>query len=160
MDSKGSAPLKQNGQLYTNTTDKANILNQQFQSVSTPKTPLKLSQLTRMAVQDFVDDGILNPSHISSKTLSSVPQMPNISVSLNRVLKLLKDFNPHKAAGPDQLKLIVLQRLGDVIAPVLQVIYQKSLDTGRVPNDWNTEYVCPFSRRKIPALPPIIGRFL
>ena len=38
MDSKGSAPLKQNGQLYANTTDKANILNQQFQSVFTPKT--------------------------------------------------------------------------------------------------------------------------
>ena len=27
MDSKGSAPLKQNGQLHTNTTDKSNILN-------------------------------------------------------------------------------------------------------------------------------------
>ena len=147
MDPKGSAPLKQNGQLYTNTTDKANILNQQFQSVFTPKTPLKLSQLTRMEVQDFVDDGILNPSHIPSKTLSSVPQMPNISVSLNGVLKLLKDLNPHKTAGPDQLKPIVLQRLQDVIAPVLQVIYQKSLDTGRVSNDWNTAYVCPLFKK-------------
>ena len=43
MDSKRSAPLKQNGQPHTNTTDKANILNQQFQSVFTPKTPLKLN---------------------------------------------------------------------------------------------------------------------
>ena len=132
MDSKGSALLKQNGQLYTSTTDKTNILKQQSQSVFTPKTPLKLSQLTRMLVQDFVDDVILNPSHIPSKTLSSVPQMPNIIVSLNGVLKLLKDLNLHKAAGPDQLKSIVLQRLRDVIAPVLQVTYQKSLDTGRV----------------------------
>ena len=147
MDSKDSAPLKRNGQLYTNTTDKANIINQQFQSVFTPKTPLKLSQLTRLAVQDFVDDGILNPSHIPSKTLSSVPQMPNISVSLNGVLKLLKDLNPHKAAGADQLKPIVLQRLWDVIAPVLQVIYQKSLDTGRVPNDSNTAYVFPLFKK-------------
>ena len=46
MDSKYSAPLKQNGQLHTNTTDKANILNQQFQLVFTPKTLLKLSQLS------------------------------------------------------------------------------------------------------------------
>ena len=147
MDLKGFAPLKQNGQLNTNTTDKSNILNQQFQLVFTPKTPLKLSQLTRMAVQDFVDEGILNPSNIPSKTLSSDPQMPNISVSLNGVLKLLKDLNPHKAAGPDQLKPIVLIRLQDVIAPVLQVIYQKSLDTGRVPNDWNTAYVCPLFKK-------------
>ena len=94
-----------------------------------------------------MDDGILNPSHISSKTLSSVPQMPDITVSLNGVLKLLTDLNPHKAAGPDQLKLIVLQRLQDEIAPVLQVIYQKSLDTGRMPNDWNTAYVCPLFKK-------------
>ena len=147
MDSKGSAPLKQNGQLYSNTTDKANILNQQLQSVFTPKTPQKLSQLTHMAVHDFVGDVILNPSHIPSKTLKSVPQMPDITVSLNGVLKLLKDLNPHKAAGPNQLKPIVLQRLRDVIAPVLQVIYQKSLDTGRVPNDWNTAYICPLFKK-------------
>ena len=108
MDSKGPAPLKQNGQLYRNTTAKAIILNQLFQLVFTRKTPLKLSQLSRMAVQDFVDDGILNQSHVPSKTLSFVPQMPNITVSLNGVLKLLKDLNPHKAAGPDQLKLIVI----------------------------------------------------
>ena len=62
MDSKGSAPLKQNCHLYINTTDKANILNQQFQSVFTPKTPLKLSQLSCMTVQTFVHDDILHPS--------------------------------------------------------------------------------------------------
>ena len=147
MDSKTSAPLKKDGQLHTNTTDKANILNKQFQSVFTPKTPLKLSQLSRMAVQDSVDNGLLDPSKIPSETHSSVPQMPNITVSLNGILKLLKDLNPHKAAGPDQLKPLVLQRLRTVIAPVLQVIYQKSLDTGRVPKDWSTAYVCPLFKK-------------
>ena len=143
MDLKSFAPLKQNGQLYTNSTDKDNILNQQFQSVFTPKTPLKLRQLSRMVVQDFINGGILHQSQIPGKTLYSVSQMPIITVSLNGVLKLLKDLNPHKATGPDQLNLIVLQRLRDVIAPVLQVIYQKSLDTGRVPKDCKTAYVCP-----------------
>ena len=101
MDSKGSAPLQQNGQLHKNTTDKSNILNQQFQTVFTPKTPLKLSQLSLRAVQDYVDDGLLHPSQIPSETLSSVPQMPKITVSLNGILKLLKDLNPHKAARPE-----------------------------------------------------------
>ena len=147
MDSKGSAPLKQNGQLYTKTTDKANILNQKFQSVFIPKTPLNLSQLSIMAVHDYVGDGLLYPSQIPSETLSSVPQMPNITVSLNGILKLLKDLNPNKAAGPDQLKPLVLQRLCEVIAPVLHVIYQKSLDTGRVPIDWSIAYVCPLFKK-------------
>ena len=42
-DSRGSAPLKQNGHLTTNTVEKANILNNQFQPVFTPKSPLKQS---------------------------------------------------------------------------------------------------------------------
>ena len=68
--------------------------------------------------------------------------MQNINASLNGILKLLKDLNPHKATGPDQLKPIVRQ-----IAPVPQVIYQKSLDTVRVLKDWNTVYVCPIFKK-------------
>ena len=96
-----------------------------------------------MAVQNYVDDGLLHPSQIPSETLSSVPKMPNITVSLNEILKLLKNLNPHKAAGPDQLKPLVLQRLREV----LQVIYQKSLDNGRVPKDWSTAYVGPLFKK-------------
>ena len=112
-----------------------------------------------MAVQDFVDDGVLHLSQIPSETLSSVPQMQNINVSLNGILKLLKDLNPQKAAGPDQLKLLVLQRLRDVIAPVQQV-YTKSLltlvgclKTGTLPAS------VLFSRRVILAFPPITGQY-
>ena len=94
-----------------------------------------------------MDDGVIHPSQIPSETLSSVPQMINITVSLNGILKLLKDLNPHKAAGPYQLKLLDFQRLRDVIAPVMKVIYQKSLDSGRVPKDWNTAYVRPLLKR-------------
>ena len=82
-----------------------------------------------------MDDGLLHPSQMPGETLSSVPHMPNITVSLNVILKLLNDLNPHKAAGPDKLKPIVLPRLREVIAPVLQVIYQKSLDTSRMPKN-------------------------
>ena len=139
MDSKGSAPLKQDGQLYTQIkpTSSINSSNQYSQ----PK------HHSRMAVQDLVDNGKLHPSQIPSETLSSVPQMSNITVFLNGILKLLKDLNTHKAAGPDQLKPLVLQRLRDVIVPILQVIFQQSLDTGRVPKDWNTAYVCPLFKK-------------
>ena len=57
QDSKGIAPLKKDGKLYSDTVDKANVLNQQFQSVFTPKCPLKLSQLASLAVQDLSDNG-------------------------------------------------------------------------------------------------------
>ena len=64
QDSKGIAPLKKGGKLHSNTVDKANVLNQQFQSVFTPKCPLKLSQLASMAVQDLSDSGTIDPSQI------------------------------------------------------------------------------------------------
>ena len=48
-----------------------------------------------------MDDGTLRASQIPRETLSSVPQVPNITVSLNGILKLLKDPNPNRAAGPD-----------------------------------------------------------
>ena len=55
QDSKGIAPLNKDGKLYSDTVDKANELNQQFQSVFTPKCQLKLSLLASMAVQDLSD---------------------------------------------------------------------------------------------------------
>ena len=125
----------------------ANILNSQFQSVFTPKSPLKLSQLAYMSVQDLSDRGVIDPSQVQGESLSSTPHMESISISVNGIAKLLKDLNPHKAAGPDQIKPLVLQRLRDTIASVLQVIFQRSLDTGRVPKDWSTAFVCPLFKK-------------
>ena len=124
QDSKGIAPLKKDGKLHSNTVDKANVLNQQFQSVFTPKCPLKLSQLASMAVQDLSDSGTIDPSQIPGECLNTTPHMESITVSTNGIAKLLKDLNPHKAVGPDQIKPLVLQKLRDVIAPILQVIFK------------------------------------
>ena len=46
-----------------------------------------------------------------------------------------------------KIKPLVLQKLRDVIAPVLQVICQRSLNTGRVPKDWSTAFVCPLFKK-------------
>ena len=85
--------------------------------------------------------------------------MPQIQISLEGIEKLLKSLNPHKAAGPDQFKPIVLQTLiaylfthcsdeqwsliiaylftlHAELAPILQVIFQKSLDSGKLPHIW------------------------
>ena len=45
QNSQGTAPLSLDGQLHTDNVKKANKLNNQFQSVFTPKSPLKLQQL-------------------------------------------------------------------------------------------------------------------
>ena len=147
QDYKGIAHLKKASKLNSDTVDKANVLNQQFQSVFTPKSPLKLSQLASMAVQDLSDNGTIDPSQIPGECLSTTPHMESITVSTNDIAKLLKDLKSHKAAGPNQITPLVFQKLRDVIAPILQVIFQRSLNTGRVPKDWSTAFVCPLFKK-------------
>ena len=100
-----------------------------------------------MAVQDLSDSGTIIPSQIPGECLNTTPHMESITISTNGIVKLLKDLNPHKAAGSDQIKPLVLQKLRDVIAPILQVIFQRPLNTGRVPKDWSTAFVCPLFKK-------------
>ena len=129
--------------------DRANILSQQFSQCShqVTKSPLKLRPLTSMTVQSLSDNGTIDPSQIPGECLSTTPHMESITISTNGIAKLLKHLNPHKAAGPDQIKPLVLQRLRNVIAPILQVIFQRSLNTGGVPNDWGTAFICPLFKK-------------
>ena len=73
--------------------------------------------------------------------------MPEIPISVKGIEMLLKFLNPHKAAGPDQLKPIVLQTLHAELAPVLQVIFQKSLDSGKLLHIWKEANVSPIFKK-------------
>ena len=131
-----------------------------FDVYFTQKSPLKPSQLSSMAEQDLVGGCKIDPSQVPGECLSSTTQMSNISVSLHGILKLLKDLNPVKAAGSDQLKLHVLQRIREVIVPVFRVIFQKSLDTGKG-SGIRAAFVYPlFKKKETLALLLITGPFL
>ena len=62
----------------------------------------------------------------------SAPRMNDISVSTDRVTKLLKGLNPSKAMGPDELHPRILKELATELGPVFTHLFQQSLDTG----DW------------------------
>lgn len=137
QDSQGIAPLKAkptDSNLYTLNKDKANILNRQFQSVFTPVSPLNLSQLCDQAL----DSNHANPSY---------PAMPEIKIDRNGILKLLFNLRPGKAAGPDQLKPIVLKELRNEIAPIIELIFTLSLSSGQVPREWTSAIVCPLYKK-------------
>ena len=73
--------------------------------------------------------------------------MPEIHVSQSGIEKLHKGLNPHKAAGPDKFKPIVLQTLHKELAPILQLIYQRSLDSGKLPSIWKEANVSPIFKK-------------
>ena len=146
-DQEGIPPLKDNDTLLTETPAKTSLCNQQFQSVFTKKSPLSLSRLAQMKVQDLVDGGSIPPESIPDPYLNSTPVMPDIDMSLNGLLKLLKNLKPGKAAGPDKLKPLLLKELRDEIAPIIKVIFDKSLQTGTLPTEWLTANVMPVFKK-------------
>ena len=136
QDQEGIPPLKDNDILLTETPAKASLCNQQFQSVFTKKSPLSLSRLAQMKVQDLVDEGSIPPESIPDPYLNSTPVMPDIDISLNGLLKLLKNLKPGKAAGPDQLKPLLLTCiLCKVLEHILASNIVKHLDAQEIMYD-------------------------
>ena len=61
--------------------------------------------------------------------------MPDINITLQGIENLLNGLNIHKASGPDAISARMLKMTSDIIAPILQIVFQTSLTTGRVPTD-------------------------
>ena len=142
QDSSGIAPLRKDGQTLLSETAKAKALNDQFQSLFSPKTPISLKSLAQKSLQDLHDSGASPPFQPSPYT-----KMPDISIAAEDIDKLLIGLNPHKAAGPDKFKPIVLQTLHKELAPILQLIFQRSLDTGKLPDIWKEANVSPIFKK-------------
>ena len=69
--------------------------------------------------------------------------MPPIEISVDGVAKQLFNLNVHKASGPDQISARFLKECYYIIAPTLSLIFQLSLETGTIPDDWKKAYVTP-----------------
>ena len=73
--------------------------------------------------------------------------MNNIKVSVNGVIKCIKRLNEKKASGPDRIPISILKRHSEIIAPVLALIYQQSIDSGDIPSDWKNANVVPIYKK-------------
>ena len=60
---------------------------------------------------------------------------------------------------PDQFKPIVLQTPHAELAPILQVIFQKSLDSGKLPHIWKEANVSPIFKNETSQTLQIITRY-
>ena len=74
--------------------------------------------------------------------------MPDISITAEGIDRLLVGLNPYKAAGPDKFKPIVLQTLHKELAPILQLIFQRSLNTGKLPDILKEANVSPIFKKE------------
>ena len=86
-DRTGTAPLKENGLLYSDPKSKADILNRQYQSV-------------------FSHEDLNN---IPEPDEPEFPAMSEITATEDGVFKLLTELKENKASGPDQLSPRILR---------------------------------------------------
>ena len=97
---------------------KASLLNTYFQSVFTRESPLSLKEHGQKTILDNTQEDSFQ-----------YPTMPEIIITRDGIIRLLKNLKSRKAAGPDDLVPAVLKELSTEIAPVLQKIYRKSIQT-------------------------------
>ena len=55
--------------------------------------------------------------------------------------KLLQKTNPRKTSGPDMIPVRLLKECAEELAPILAINFNKSLQTGTVPDDWKSANV-------------------
>jgi hypothetical protein len=61
---------------------------------------------------------------------------PRLTIRENGAEILLQDIHLSKASGPDGITNRILKECASQITPSLAVIFQKSIDTGTLPEDW------------------------
>ena len=101
---------------------KANAFNDYFKSVFTTED-----------LQSFPDKGP-----------SPHPNIDDITISSPGILKLLNNLNINKA---DRICARVLRETSSIIAPILTIIFQCSLDNGIIPEDWKTANIVPIHKK-------------
>ena len=138
QDQLGTPALNHRDRLVTETDEKADLHNLQFQSVYTTKAPLSLSRLCKMKLQDMTDCDEISSEALPPGMQESSPAMEDFYISVAGILKLLKNLKPGKAASPDRLK-----ELREEIAPIIQVIFERSIKTGKLPSEWCRAQVSP-----------------
>ncbi len=125
-DSMGVSPIMSQGTLHSDPSSKAELLNAQFESVFT---------------RENEDEELPMPAG---------PQLPTIDdlfVSAQGVQKLLSQININKASGPDSIPNAILKSLSNELAPVLASIFNQTLVTGQLPDDWRNANISPIFKK-------------
>ena len=85
--------------------------------------------------------------------------MPEFEITVQGVTKLLEGLNGGKAPGPVELPNLILKNAANEISPFPKIIFDQSLQTGKLPDDWVEANVAPVFMKGIGTLRKTTGRY-
>ena len=115
-----------NGDIAETDVEKAEMLNNFFASVFTH--------------EDFTDAPTLDVDW-SGETLE------DIVFTAHEVTEKLKELNPGKSVGPDNLHPALLKELASDISEIITCLFRKSMDEGKLPKVWKRGNVTPIFKK-------------
>ena len=65
------------------------------------------------------------------------------------ILKLLADLKQNKACGPDNIPARLFKELNNKLSPIFTIMFQASVNQGKVPKDWKLANVTPCLKKVI-----------
>ena len=125
----GVAPLLENindekSMKFTD-EEKANILQDQFSSVFTKEPEGESPTLEKK----------------TNKTIT------NISITDCQVRDEIRKLNVSKSCGPDEIHPRLLIELVDIVCKPIALLLNKSMETGKLPDDWKRAHVSPIYKK-------------
>jgi hypothetical protein len=119
--------LKENGEFTTNDTEKCEVINKFFSTVFT------IEDLDD--VPDFKYDGDIPNS------------LYTCNVTENDFEKALSNLNSNKSPGPDNFHPKLLKYTSKSLAKPLKLLFDLTLQNGKLPNDFKTAEVRPIFKK-------------
>ena len=119
-------PLNVNGELVTDFAKKANLFNNFF------------------ADQCSV---LSNDSTLPDFSYCTNHRISEVELSDERILKIIKDLDPNKALGCDNISVKMIQLCGDSIVLPLKLIFRSALNSGVFPSNWKKGNVTPVHKK-------------
>ena len=75
------------------------------------------------------------------------PSLTSLVLCEDNAYKVLLNFDPSKAPGPDGLRTIVLKTCARELTPSLCVVFNLSLAEGKLPSEWKDAFVIPVHKK-------------
>ena len=116
-----------NGEIISNFSQKASIFNKSFASQCTP---------------------LQNSSILPTFYLRTDETLSSLKTSDNDIFAIIKNLNPNKSHGWDNMSIRMIKLCGKSIAYPLKLIFEASLEGGKFPDYWKKANVVPEHKKK------------